>query len=544
MALEKIFWIVIVSTPFLLLHNSCIIAGNVVDNGDSTHKKPGCNNDFVLVKVKTWVDGREDAEFVGMNARFGRKIESEQKNALKSRFVLSHPEDCCSPDNKLAGEVILAHRGHCRFTKKATNAQAANASAILIINYKEELLKMVCEADETLLDIHIPVVILPKKAGKRLKKMLNTSSSVFMQLYSPRQPAVDGAEVILWLMSVGIIVCASYWSAWRAREADIEQYKLLKDAVEEMPSATEGGVGSVININTKAAVLFVIAASSFLFITYKLMPLSLWFIKLLVALFCIGGTEGLQICLVALFSRWFKRAGESYIKVPYFGAISYLTFAISPFCIAFSILWAIYRKTSIAWIGQDVLGIALMITVLQIVQIPNLKVGTVLLSCAFMYDLFWVFVSKKLFNQSVMLEVAQGGKSGEDGIPMLLKVPRIIDPWHGYNIIGFGDILIPGLLIAFSLRYDWLANKSLRDGYFLWAMLAYGFGLMITYLALNLMNGQGQPALIYIVPFTLGTILTMGYKRGELRNLWTKGEPERPCPHVRLLQHSEELNPQ
>lgn len=25
-------------------------------------------------------------------------------------------------------------------------------------------------------------------------------------------------------------------------------------------------------------------------------------------------------------------------------------------------------------------------------------------------------------------------------------------------------------------RYDWLANKSLRAGYFLWAMFAYGFG--------------------------------------------------------------------
>ena len=25
-------------------------------------------------------------------------------------------------------------------------------------------------------------------------------------------------------------------------------------------------------------------------------------------------------------------------------------------------------------------------------------------------------------------------------------------------------------------RYDWLANKNLRAGYFLWAMIAYGFG--------------------------------------------------------------------
>jgi hypothetical protein len=29
-------------------------------------------------------------------------------------------------------------------------------------------------------------------------------------------------------MAVGTILCASYWSAWSAQEADIEQEKLLK----------------------------------------------------------------------------------------------------------------------------------------------------------------------------------------------------------------------------------------------------------------------------------------------------------------------------
>lgn len=52
--------------------------------------------------------------------------------------------------------------------------------------------------------------------------------SVFVQLYSPKRPLVDVAEVFLWLMAVGTILCASYWSAWTAREAAIEQDKLLK----------------------------------------------------------------------------------------------------------------------------------------------------------------------------------------------------------------------------------------------------------------------------------------------------------------------------
>lgn len=36
--------------------------------------------------------------------------------------------------------------------------------------------------------------------------------------------------------------------------------------------------------------------------------------------------------------------------------------------------------------------------------------------------------------------------------------------------------------------------------------LKYVVGLLITYVALNLMDGHGQPALLYIVPFTLGNL--------------------------------------
>ncbi|KAA3456507.1 signal peptide peptidase-like 2 [Gossypium australe] len=543
MDLQSLCKVILVSALISLVCHPCsVTAGDIVHDDDSAPKKPGCENDFVLVKVQTWVNGIEDAEFVGVGARFGTAIVSKEKNANQRRLVLSDPRDCCSHlKNKLDNDVIMVDRGHCKFTTKANNAQAANASALLIINNQKELYKMVCDPNETDLDIHIPTVMLPQDAGVSLEKMLTSNSSVSVQLYSPKRPLVDIAEVFLWLMAVGTILCASYWSAWSAREAAIEHDKLLKDPLDEIPDTRHVGSGGLLNINTTSAVLFVVFASCFLIMLYKLM--AYWFVELLVVLFCIGGVEGLQTCLVALLSRWFKSIAESYVKIPLFGAVSYLTLAVSPFCIAFAVVWAVYRNVSFAWIGQDILGIALIITVLQIVHVPNLKVGTVLLSCAFLYDIFWVFVSKKLFHESVMIVVARGDKSGQDGIPMLLKIPRMFDPWGGYSIIGFGDILLPGLLVAFSLRYDWLANKSLRAGYFVWAMIAYGLGLLVTYVALNLMDGHGQPALLYIVPFTLGTFLTLGRKRGDLRILWTSGKPERPCPHIRLEHQTiEELN--
>ncbi|XP_050237724.1 signal peptide peptidase-like 4 [Mercurialis annua] len=511
-------------------------AGDIVHHDDISPKRPGCDNNFVLVKVPTWVDGIEDIEYVGVGARFGPTLESKEKHASKTKLILADPPDLCSrPKTQLNRDVILVHRGNCSFTTKANIAEEANASAILIINNRTELFKMVCEDKESNVKIGIPAVMLPQDAGASLKHYIRNSSTVSVQLYSPQRPLVDVAEVFLWLMAVGTILGASYWSAWSAREVAIEQDKLLKDGSDDFQH-TEGVLPSsgVVSINTTSAILFVVVASCFLIMLYKLM--SLWFMDVLVALFCIGGIEGLQTCLVALLScfRWFQHAGDSYIKVPFFGAVSHLTLVVCPFCIAFAVVWAVYRRVSFAWIGQDILGIALIITVLQIVHVPNLKVGTVLLSCAFLYDIFWVFVSKLWFKESVMIVVARGDKSGEDGIPMLLKIPRMFDPWGGYSIIGFGDIILPGLLVAFALRYDWLTKKSLRTGYFLWAMTAYGLGLLVTYVALNMMDGHGQPALLYIVPFTLGTFLTLGKKRGDLEALWTRGAPERPCPHVQF----------
>ncbi|GMH22697.1 hypothetical protein Nepgr_024540 [Nepenthes gracilis] len=534
---KAVLFLSLYAAILLVLKNPCTVrASDIVHDDDSAPKKPGCENDFVLVKVQTWVDGKEDRELVGVGARFGTPVVSKEKNANYSRLTLSDPRDCCSPPKKkLAGDVIVVQRGHCKFTTKANVAQAAGASAVLIINNQKELYKMVCEPDETDIDIHIPAVMIPQDAGISLEKMLLTNSSVSVQLYSPRRPVVDIAEVFLWLIALGTILCASYWSAWSAREATIEQAKLLKDASDELENPKDVRSSGVVEISTTSAILFAVLASGFLVLTYKLM--STWFIELLVALFCIGGAEGLQTCLVALLSRVFKSAAESYAKIPLIGAVSYLTLAVSPFCITFAAVWAVYRNASFAWIGQDILGITLIITVLQIVRIPNLKVGTVILSCALFYDIFWVFISKMMFHESVMIVVARGDKSGEDGIPMLLKFPRMFDPWGGYSIIGFGDILLPGLIEAFSLRYDWLGKKNLRAGYFIWEMFAYGLGLLVTYVALNLMDGHGQPALLYIVPFTLGTFFMLGRKRGDLKSLWSRGEPERACHHLLLYGH-------
>ncbi|KAL6998718.1 Signal peptide peptidase-like 4, partial [Sarracenia purpurea var. burkii] len=247
------------------------------------------------VKVPIYVDGKEVNEFVGVGARFGPTLESKEKHANQTILALSNPPDCCSqPKNKFTGEVILVQRGNCSFIAKANVAEAAGASAILIINNRAELFKMVCEANETNVDIDIPTVMLPQDAGLSLEESLKNNSLVSVQLYSPKRPSVDVAEVFLWLMAVGTILCASYWSAWNAREAAIEQDKFLKDASDDFLSIDTSGSSRVVDISTTSAILFVVIASCFLVMLYKLM--SQCFIEVLVVLFSIGGAELDIIC--------------------------------------------------------------------------------------------------------------------------------------------------------------------------------------------------------------------------------------------------------
>ncbi|KAI0515591.1 hypothetical protein KFK09_008256 [Dendrobium nobile] len=460
-------------------------ADDAAHDDESTPKSATCSNRFQLVKVRNWVNGVESANLVGLSARFGASLPRHASEAQQWPSALANPFNCCTNlTSKLSNSIALAKRGDCTFTAKAIVAQAGGATGLLVINNDE----------------------------------------VEVLLYSPERPVVDLSATFLWLMAVGTIICASLWAEFIVCEPVDERYNQL-----EWKDQTGAGMinreneKEILEINAKGAIIFVLAASAFLLLLFFFM--SSWFVWLLIVLFCIGGVEGMHVCLVALFSRICKVCGRKTTSLPILGEVLILSIVILPLCIAFAVYWAANRHASYAWIGQDILGICLMITVLQMARLPNIKVASALLSCAFVYDVFWVFISPLIFHESVMIAVARGDSSGET-IPMLLRIPRFFDPWGGYDMIGFGDILFPGLLVAFSYRYDRANRKGIANGYFLWLTLGYAFGLLLTYIALYLMDGHGQPALLYLVPCTLGLIVILGWIRGELSDLWNYGNSQ------------------
>lgn len=117
-----------------------------------------------------------------------------------------------------------------------------------------------------------------------------------------------------------------------------------------------------------------------------------------------------------------------------------------------------------------------------------------------------------------MVSVATGGGTGES-VPMLIRIPQFGDPLGGDRMLGFGDIALPGLLVSFLRRHDIKSHKKIGEGYFLPSLVGYFVGLCVTIVALSIMK-MGQPALLYLVPCTLGLTLLLSLCRGELMLLW------------------------
>ncbi|PNY05939.1 signal peptide peptidase 2B-like protein [Trifolium pratense] len=500
------------ATILLLILSSVFATTYAYDNAS-------CGHDTQLVKVKNWVDGKEGDMLNAMTARFGSVIPKDADQSIKTPLVSSIPEDCCSlSTSKLSGSVAVCVRGTCDFTTKATFAQSAGATAMLMIT--DQLLEMDCPTDTTeKITISIPVVEITLTLVDTLYNSLKSGKKVEVLLYAPVRPLIDFSVGFLWLMSVGTVICAALWADITAPDKLDERYnELSPKGSSTAEKATDDSENEIVNIDTKGAVIFVITASTFLVLLFFFM--SSWFIWILIVLFCIGGVEGMHNCIVTLALRIRPNFGKKTVKLPLFGENSIFSLAVLIFSVTFAVLWAATRRESFSWFGQDVLGICLMITVLQLARLPNIKVATVLLCCAFVYDIFWVFISPVIFQKSVMITVARGDKAGGEAIPMLLRCPRPRDPWGGYDMIGFGDILFPGLLVCFTRRFDKDNKKGIFNGYFFWLIIGYGFGLFFTYLGLYMMNGHGQPALLYLVPCTLGVAVTLGCIRGELKILW------------------------
>lgn len=78
---------------------------------------------------------------------------------------------------------------------------------------------------------------------------------------------------------------------------------------------------------------------------------------------------------------------------------------------------------------------------------------------------------------------ASGSSGGEEQLPMVVRVPHLgYDPlsvcWQRYSLLGFGDILVPGMLVGFCHGFD-LATANRRKIYYVTTLIGNSFCFLL-----------------------------------------------------------------
>ncbi|KAK1929213.1 Signal peptide peptidase-like 3 [Phytophthora citrophthora] len=465
--------------------------------------------------------------------------------------------------------------------------------------------------DKSLVE-EIVVVRVSIADGDLLKAMVGSGSDnedgqLLVSVYERDPPLVDPAQVILWIVACATVLVGSYkGAAYERTKAQLKAALIAADATssdaiaqarvayeehdEQIPEQEQ------LDLTSWHALAFLVLGSGFLVL--------LFFVDVVIVVVVLFGIGSVFATFQAIWEPLMRRLPVKFLHklpwrdvlwqwedllVPAVWSVGDLLALVLSFGIA--IFWFLTRFQSYSWVFQDIFGVCFCLVFLRTARLPNLKVATVLLVLVFMYDVFMVFISPYIFHESVMIKVATGGaqstatggvSSGyclryptdtkhdcrSESMPILLRVPKLLDWRSGTSLLGLGDIVLPGLLLVFCARYDYATRGQLfgrltpphgkmfsrrptadvmtgpagrdldmgaelgsakesypcRRGLFCLLMWGYTIGLLLANVAV-VATGSGQPALMYLVPCTLGLLAIVGWRRGILNKLW-EGPPE------------------
>ena len=234
------------------------------------------------------------------------------------------------------------------------------------------------------------------------------------------------------------------------------------------------------------------------------------------------------------------------------------------------------------WWLTNLLGFSFAYSSLQIMSPTTSWTGTRILGALFLYDIYFVFFTPVMVTVATQLD-----------IPAKLVFPRPSRPTEdakrAFFMLGLGDIILPGMMIGFALRFDlylsYLRKQtrrrtkdsgSIKDGandssskkvddaevvkatwypatggwgerfwtpqiellksmrfkgtvfpktYFHASLIGYFLALICT-LAIMDIYGRAQPALLYLVPGVLGSLWGTALVKGDIKTLWAFDESE------------------
>ncbi|KAG6837701.1 hypothetical protein H0H93_003503 [Arthromyces matolae] len=206
-----------------------------------------------------------------------------------------------------------------------------------------------------------------------------------------------------------------------------------------------------------------------------------------------------------------KKGAKTFVSLSW-RTPSVFLFPIAIIPSAVSAFSAQYGKSALL---SNIMALSFSHNAISLLKIDSFGTGAVLLSGLFFYDIWWVFGTEVMVKVATTLEV-----------PIKLLWPKSLTfaADRGFTMLGLGDIVIPGTVIAFALRYDYhqaVQGKTLKQGsfskpYFYATLTGYFLGLVTTMAVMHNFK-KAQPALLYLSPAGILSFVITAAIRGELR---------------------------
>ncbi|KAJ8393102.1 hypothetical protein AAFF_G00067850 [Aldrovandia affinis] len=350
----------------------------------------------------------------------------------------------------LVGKAVVVMRGECGFVQKALIAQALGATTVLVASRESLGTPSANQTDYR--ELKIPLALM--RYGDIQDALEVFPEGMTVLLYDPPVPLFDLSILVMLAIGVFTVAMGGYWSGAAEREA-----------------------------LSSALTIFVLVMCAVLVLMYFFYR---WLVYVIIVMFCLASAMALYSCLNALMDR----LGCGSCRFPCLGEAAsdaVRTVLLASVCVTLAVVWGVYRNEDRwIWVLQDLLGMAFCVNFMKTITVSNFKICFILLSLLLVYDVFFVFITPMLTSngESVMVQVAVGSDSNEK-LPMVMKVPRF-SSWDqdtcgmAFSILGFGDLIVPGLLVAYCHRFDVWINST-KKVYFVSCTVAYLSGMVFTF---------------------------------------------------------------